>query len=273
MRRTNMESRECSTSSSAWLSGLMSLAGGVGIGAGLLYLLDPEQGEKRRRNIASGARSLGSNIAGSTSDWLTSAGDYASDTASSANRSARRMASRGADEAGGMLSGIGGALGSVRGFVGDKLGGVSDYASDRYENAKGYLQDQLCEETRMQHRVNVGICALSSMALGAALMYVFDPTMGSSRRRTAMDKASDLASQAGDYASQAGGYVKEQASNLSSQAGGMMNQAKDKVTSMASNLTSGSSDTGASCPPGMIPASQLNASSGMNSTSSPRNTF
>jgi len=266
MRRSNIQSGyDCPTSSrsSSWLAGLMSLAGGVGIGAGLLYLLDPEQGEKRRRNIASGARSFGSNIAGTASDWLTSAGDYASDTAHSANKSARRMANRGADEAGGML---GGAMDSVRGFVSDKFGGVSDYASDRYSAARGYLQDQVCDETRMQHRVNVGLCAISSMALGAALMYVFDPTMGGTRRRTAMNKASDLASQAGDYASQAGGYVKEQASNLTSQAGEMVNQAKDKVSGMMS------SDSGASCPPGMIPASQANA--GLKSTaSSPRNTF
>jgi gas vesicle protein len=258
MRRANLQSGyECSTSSrsSSWLSGLMSLAGGVGIGAGLLYLLDPEQGEKRRRNISSGARSLGSNLAESASDWLTSAGDYAGDTARSASKSTRRFASDRADEASGVL---GGALSSVRGFVGEKLGGVGDYAAEKYENAKGYVQDQVCEETRMQHRVNVGICALSSMAIGAALMYVFDPTMGSTRRRTAMDKAGDMASSAGDYATQAGGYVKEQASNLTSQAGDMMSQAKDKVTGMASNLTSGSA--GASCPPGMIPASQANAS-------------
>jgi len=244
----------------------MSLAGGVGIGAGLLYLLDPEQGEKRRRNIASGARSMGNSLAGSASDWLTSAGDYASDSARSASKSTRRFASDRADEASGML---GGALSSMRGFVGDKFGGASDYASDKYENAKAYLQEQVCGETAMQHRVNVGICALSSMAIGAALMYVFDPTMGGSRRRVAMNKASDLASQAGDYASQAGGYVKDQANNLASQAGDMMNQAKDKVSNMASSMT-GSDSGGASCPPGMIPASQANA---MNSTSSPRNTF
>jgi len=236
----------------------MSLAGGVGIGAGLLYLLDPEAGEKRRRNIVSGARNLGENLAGTASDWLTSAGDYASDTTKGARKSARRFARDRADEASGMMSG---ALGSVRDFVGDRFGGVSDYASDRYEEAKGYLQDRLGRETRMEHRIGVSICALSSMALGAALMYVFDPTMGRSRRQTAMDTASDMASRAGDYASQAGGYVKEQASHLASQAGDMMNQAKDKVSGMASGMT-GSSDSssGASCPPGMIPASQVSAS-------------
>ena len=258
MRRGNYQSgQECSTSSS-WMAGLMSLAGGIGIGAGLLYLLDPEMGEKRRRNMMSGARHLGENLRESASDWLTSAGDYASDTAKSAHKSTRRFARDRADEASGMMSG---ALGSVRDFVGDRLGGVSDYASERYEDAKGYLQDRLGRETRMEHRIGVSICALSSMALGAALMYGFDPTMGRSRRQTAMDTASDMASRAGDYASQAGGYVKEQASHLASQAGDMMHQAKDKVSGMASGMT-GSSDTtsGASCPPGMIPASQASAS-------------
>jgi hypothetical protein len=243
------------------MSALMSLAGGVGIGAGLLYLLDPDQGQKRRRNIVSGARHLGENIADTASDWLTSAGEYASETAHGAGKSTRKFASRQADEASGL---IGGALSSVRGMVGDKLSGAGDYASERYETAKGYLQDRLGRETRMEHRINVGICALSSMALGAALMYVFDPTMGRSRRRVAMDTASDMASRAGDYASQAGEYVKDQASHLASQAGDAMSQAKDKVTGMATNLTSGSSSSGtssgASCPPGMIPAAQANAS-------------
>jgi hypothetical protein len=256
MRRGNYQSgQECSTSSS-WMTGLMSLAGGIGIGAGLLYLLDPETGEKRRRNIVSGARHLGENLAGTASDWLSSAGDYAGDTAKSARKSTRRFARDRADEASGMVS-------SVRDFVGDKLSGVSDYASEKYEGAKGYLQDRLGRETRAEHRISVSICALSSMALGAALMYVFDPTMGRSRREAAMETASDMASRAGDYASQAGGYVKEQASHLASQAGDMMNQAKDKVSGMASSMTgssSGDTTTGASCPPGMIPASQASAS-------------
>jgi hypothetical protein len=255
MRRNTYQSgRECSTSSSSWLTGLMSLAGGVGIGAGLLYLLDPEEGERRRRNIMGGARNMGHNLAGTASDWLTSAGDYASDTAHGARKATRHSA----EEAGGM---IGGALSSVRGFVGDKLSGVSDYASGRYEESKGYLQDRLGRETRLEHRISMGVCALSSMAVGAALMYVFDPTMGRSRRRTAADTATSLASQAGDYASQAGGYVKEQANTLMSQAGDAMSQAKDKVSGMASNMTGSGTSSGASCPPGMIPASQANSAS------------
>jgi len=257
MRQANRASGyECSTSSSSWTSALMSLAGGIGLGAGLLYLLDPDEGERRRNRIVSGARQFGTNIAGSASDLLTSAGDYASDTASGVSKSTRRFASNRADEASGM---VGGALSSVRDFVSDKFGGVSDYASEKYEGTKGYLQDRLGRETQTQHRVSMGLCALSSMAVGAALMYVFDPTMGRARRMAAARSASDLASQAGDYASQAGGYVREQANNVASKAGDAMNQAKEKVSDMASGMTSSSSSSGATCPPGMIPASQLNA--------------
>ena len=46
------------------------MVGGVGIGAGLLYLLDPDKGQKRRNQILSSA-----------SDLASSAKDYAGDAA------------------------------------------------------------------------------------------------------------------------------------------------------------------------------------------------
>ena len=52
MRRNGyMNEAECS-SSSGMMNTLLSLAGGVGIGAGLLYLLDPDKGVKRRQQVA-----------------------------------------------------------------------------------------------------------------------------------------------------------------------------------------------------------------------------
>src|SRR5207244_2277081 len=146
MRRNGRsgESGYESSTSSGWLSTVLSLAGGVGIGAGLLYLLDPAGGEKRRRSIMSRASNLAS-----------SASDYAGSALSSA---------------GGALSS---AFGSARDYAGEKLSGARDYASDKYEDAKDYAHKQVCGETAAEHRIGVGICALSSMALGAALMYVF----------------------------------------------------------------------------------------------------
>ena len=51
---------ERTSSRSGWLGGLLTLVGGVGIGAGLLYILDPDKGKKRRNQILSGAGDLAS---------------------------------------------------------------------------------------------------------------------------------------------------------------------------------------------------------------------
>jgi hypothetical protein len=181
--------------SSGWLGGLFSLVGGVGIGAGLLYLLDPDKGQKRRERI------------------LGSAGD---------------LASQARDYAGEALGGIGGKvgnmLGSAREYAGEKLQGVSDYAHDRAGDVRDFAQRRVFGETRAEHRVGVTICALSSMALGAALMYAFDPASGKTRRRYVRDKAGELASAAGGYAHQAGEAIKSG-----------VEQAREKVSGAASS--------------------------------------
>jgi uncharacterized protein YjbJ (UPF0337 family) len=172
------ETESCS-SGSGWLSGLFSLVGGVGIGAGLLYLLDPDKGEKRRGQIMSGA-----------SDLASHAKDYAGEAFGSIG------------------SKVSNVIGSARDYAGDKLHGVSGYAQDRAGDVRDFAQRQVFGETRSEHRVGVTICALSSMALGAALMYAFDPKSGKNRRRYVADKASEFASSAGDYAKQAGDAIK-----------------------------------------------------------------
>lgn len=190
-----------SGSGSGWLSGLISVVGGVGIGAGLLYLLDPDKGQKRRSRIMHGA-----------ADLASSAKDYAGDALGSVG------------------SKVGSALGAARDYASDKFSGVSGYASDRMDDARAFAQKQVFGETRAEHRVGVTICALSSMALGAALMYAFDPQAGRGRRRFVRDKAGELASQAGDYAKQAREAIKSG-----------VDKVRDKVSSQASNMSGASS--------------------------------
>jgi len=202
--------QECTTSKSGWLTNVLTLAGGVGVGAGLLYLLDPDKGKKRRNQIWSGA-----------SDLASSAGDYA----------------------GSALSGIGGkigsALSSAKDYAGEKLGGISDYAGDRVDDAKAFAQKQVFGETHAEHRVGVTICALSSMALGAALMYAFDPSSGKNRRRIAREKASELASSAGDYARQAGQAIKSGVNQVRDKIGSGSSGSTDSPRSQASGNTGG----------------------------------
>jgi len=206
------ETETCSTSSSGWLAGLLSMVGGVGIGAGLLYLLDPDKGQKRRNQILSSA-----------SDLASSAKDYAGDAFGSIG------------------SKVGDALGSARDYASEKMHGVSGYARDRADDVahgvRAYAQKQVFGETRAEHRVGVTICALSSMALGAALMYAFDPASGKNRRRYVRDKAGEFASSASDYARQAGDAIKNG-----------VGQVKDRVSNTTNRSTESSTPA---CPTNM----------------------
>src|SRR5712671_5999198 len=182
MTRNGYSNEGQGSSSSGWITGLVSLAGGVGIGAGLLYLLDPDKGAKRRQQILEGASGLASSAKG-----------YAGETF------------------GNVRSAVGSALSSARDYAGEKLGGARDsardYASDAMSDAGSYASKQMRRaqrqardfidrqtfgETHSEHRMGVTICALGSMALGAALMYTFDPTLGRGRRRYVKEQAGNL---------------------------------------------------------------------------------
>jgi hypothetical protein len=256
-RQTSSSGNEytCTTRNRSMVSNFMAIAGGVGLGAGLLYLLDPDKGMQRRRQIADGVGGLGRSLADSAASWGSSAGEYTADTARGLTSSAASTAGKAAAGAGGLL---GGALSGVANLLGEKLDGARDYAHDRTDAARHYLQDKICPETRAEHRIAMGICALSSMAVGAALMYVFDPAMGRTRRQLAVNQSRDLASQATDYARNAASTVSETVTSG-------ISTAKDKVTGLTQNLTgstnSGKSQqgtsNGGSCPPGFtsVPSS------------------
>jgi len=148
---------------------VMSIVGGVGLGAGLLYLLDPDSGNKRRRQIMRSIEGLGSGIAGRASSLLHSAGD----TAGSAYDS------------------LSSAVGSAGSAASRYLGKARDYTADKSYDARRYAIESLGGEMLHSHKVGMTLCALSSMALGAALMYVFDPASGRNRRQVAQSYAKD----------------------------------------------------------------------------------
>jgi len=265
MRRNGNSSSDCgSRSSSGWLSGLLSLAGGVGLGAGLLYLLDPDQGAKRRKMIARRAGGLAS----SARDYAGESYDSLSGTIGSALSTAGQYAS---EKFGAARDYAGEKLGAVGDYASDKYGAMSNYASgatrgargyaqDRYDDARAFAQKQVFGETHAEHRLGVTICALSSMALGAALMYAFDPQSGRMRRRQAAEKATDMYNHAGDYARQAGDAIKsgydqvvEKTNDLAGKTGDALksgyNQVAEKVgakTGSGGSAAAGASKSGSS---------------------------
>jgi hypothetical protein len=218
MRRngySNETEAECSRSSGL-MKTLVSLTGGVGIGAGLLYLLDPDKGVKRRQELMEGA----SGFASSARDYAGGAMGNVGSAVGSALSSAREFAEE--------------KLGSAKDYASHAMGGAGDYANEglsraqryaraRRNDARDFIQRQTFGETRAEHRMGVTICAIGSMALGAALMYALDPTMGRGRRRYVREQAGNLASEAGNYARQASEAIRSG-----------IDTAKDKVTGMTS---------------------------------------
>jgi len=172
-----------SASKSSGVGKLMSLVGGIGLGAGLLYLLDPENGRKRRRSLLGSVQNLGGGIGDTVGGWLGSARDYASDAA------------------GGAYDSVSSAVGSVGSTAGKYLGKARDYVADTTQGARQYAVESLGGEMPGNHKVGLTICALSSMAVGAALMYVFDPNSGKGRRRVVRDYASDAGRKVADAVS------------------------------------------------------------------------
>jgi len=148
---------------------IMSIVGGVGLGAGLLYLLDPESGTRRRRQIMRSIEGLGSGITGGASNLLSSAGE-------------------GASSAYGSLSS---AVGSAGSAASRYLGQARDYAADRSYDARRYSVESLGGEMPHSNALGMTVCALSSVAIGAALMYVFDPKSGTQRRQVAQRYAKE----------------------------------------------------------------------------------
>lgn len=233
MRRNGCAS-ESSSSSSGWLTGLLSLAGGVGLGAGLLYLMDPDEGAKRRRQIMRGASGLASSardyagdsynsLSSAIGNALSSAGGYASDAYGSAR-----------DYAGQKLHNVGN-------FASSTAGGLRGYARDRMDDAHAYAERQVFGETHAEHRLHMTVCALSSMALGAALMYALDPQSGRNRRRQLVEGATDLYNNAGQYARQAGDAIKSGYDTAVKSTGDAVKSGYETVTekvgAMASSVT------------------------------------
>jgi gas vesicle protein len=154
-----------------------SLIGGAGVGAALMYLLDPQSGQYRREHLT--------------------------DTAGQALSSARQAVHN-------TKSDISHSLGHALSTLTDRaraLGeDMSDYAAQTGQSAKEsaretgrrfgrrarrYLPAMMshAEQRSSGSGPAIAMTALGALALGAGIMYVMDPTSGRRRRAVMRDKA------------------------------------------------------------------------------------
>jgi hypothetical protein len=193
----------------------LSLLGGLAIGAGLMYLLDPDEGSDRRKtvgNLASGAISTSGSA-------LQSGWEKLRDTAGRLYEAAGEGAGAFKDK-----------LSEGAEYVTDnryakKISKSARRASDEASNRLGYLWHGR-ENHGLESGISQGAAALACLALGVGAMYFLDPTDGARRRSVFRDKflsafgrmATSLERQGRNIWNRTNGIVHEARSSISREA-------------------------------------------------------
>lgn len=226
-----------------WFEVTTSLLGGAGIGAALMYLLDPESGQERREYIArrtgdvwetaaEGVRNTGETLGESLSGGWSGLADRARDLSDEIVHRTRKSGQRAADR--------------TRDWADQARGMIPSGRS---------LRQSVGLEPEGSSGTTVALAAFGALALGAGLMYIMDPQSGRRRRALVRDKAVHYAHEASDAVSSKG-------KDLRNRATGMYHEARKAVvgsenpgqgqtaTSSQTSSSSTTSNQGAYCPPG-----------------------
>jgi len=160
-------------------------------GAAVMYLLDPEAGQKRRSRLSEAA--IGA--AGTTGSTLHTAMNQ---------------------------------VGARAGHAGSRIGHVANDLMDQAMHAAGYVKSRAQETIEdgrdwihppKSHKAAtaaaLGISGTGALALGLAAMYLLDPRQGEERRTALLNKANGACSDIGAFARRIGRYVSEKVSSCS----------------------------------------------------------
>jgi gas vesicle protein len=211
---------------------ILSLLGGAAAGAIAMYLLDPDQGQRRREQVTTSAggaiggagealgnawgsvsehaKTLGASLAAGAS----AAGGHVSDAARDFSRSNTvRGAEHAAHDAGSYLTSLGhDLLGRAR-SLGERLSGgvtgmgqsvagrshdAADYARGAASSARESVGSWFSrEEEKESHLFAHTVGTAAVVALGAGAMYFLDPERGRARRAWAGQKVGSIVNDTG----------------------------------------------------------------------------
>ena len=199
----------------SWRTGLatgLSLLGGAALGAGLMYLLDPDEGADRRRtvgNLASGAISASGSALQSGWEKLKDTAGRVYDAASEGAGTFKDKLSQGAEYV---------TDNRYAKRISKSARRASDEASDRF----GYLWRGR-QSRGLESGVSQGLAAAACLALGVGAMYFLDPLDGARRRHLFRDK---FLSAFGRMAAQ----LEKQGQNIWNHATGMAHEARSSFS-------------------------------------------
>jgi len=195
----------------------LSLVGGAILGAAAMYLLDPDAGERRRRELAERtadatsrageaigpmwervsdtARNFGSSIATGASAFGSSAAAKFDDARSNASSAASDVADKFTKHA----SNLGDRASELGSTLADRVRHFGRHARDAAAAPAAWLHPE--EESHIGRYAATGI---GTLLLGAAAMYLLDPQRGRTRRTRIIEQATSIVRQTGRSACQLG---------------------------------------------------------------------
>ncbi|HEV8377988.1 MAG TPA: BON domain-containing protein, partial [Tepidisphaeraceae bacterium] len=190
----------------------LSLLGGAALGAGLMYLLDPDEGADRRRtvgNLASGAISASGSALQSGWEKLRDTAGRLYDAASEGAGAFKEKLAEGAEYV---------TDNRYAKRVSKSARRARDEASDRF----GYLVRGR-RSYGLESGLSQGLAAAACLAIGVGAMYFLDPLDGARRRHMFRDK---FLSAFGRMATS----LERQGRNIWNRANGMMHEARSSFS-------------------------------------------
>src|SRR5437016_1537533 len=206
---------EVLSNDSSYRTGMMSglsLLGGMALGAGLMYLLDPDEGSDRRKtvgNLASGAISASGSALQSGWDKLKDTASRVYDAASEGAGAFKDKLSEGAEYV---------TDNRYTRNISKSARRTSDEASDRLGYLFGGRRSYGLESGTRQ-----GLTAIGFLALGVGAMYLLDPVDGERRRHVLRDKLFSAFRRMGCK-------LEKQGRNLRNHAIGFMHEARSSLS-------------------------------------------
>ena len=204
-----------------------SLAG-AGIGAVVMYLFDPELGEKRRVSARHAAGDTLSSTGERVSEGWHSLADKAQDVAHDIAHAAGKWTSR----AGRAVSDAGSTASDYAGQAADRAGAYGHSLSKSARDYAGSARGWFSHEPEHSHvsATEIIVGSLGALALGAGLMYMLDPAQGRRRRALVRDKAMRAMNQTSRYVERKGHHLSNKAQGVVAQAKSLAGEVKQKMT-------------------------------------------
>lgn len=187
----------------------LSLLSGMGLGALMMYLFDPEQGQERRRYVSE-----------RTGDAMHHTGENLGYAWETTREKAKNVGQSVALGASGLAAGAAAAGSAFKGKMGDWREGLAG----RYEDTTHYAQDRARRtrdyfrgEEERHYGMSEAAVALCCMAAGAGVMFLMDPNRGNYRRKLIKDKSYSAARRSGEFLKDSGRYARDYAQGVAAE--------------------------------------------------------